>query len=275
MHGRARGPGRPPPRSPAGRRIRPHRWDQWRADWTAPAPPAPGRTGGDAGRCRARAAAPAPGRGGGHRRLRPSPGPPAPPRPPTSMGEWAAALRPQFPPVVPPPFPLVRDRVIPLLKRTAALPPLTGYVHENRMVRRTLDDQISIVYVIEGHHRMTLVTEAMPEAWQITLDELQQLAVRNLRARTRHILDEIGGPRAEYVSLDGFDAARLLVADLMVPPGVDDPLLPMPHEHACLIAPTAERHQIARRAQSMFETSRVPLTSRLYRPSPSGPVPDL
>ena len=189
--------------------------------------------------------------------------------------ELAAALRQQVPPVVPPPFPLVRDRVIPLLKRTAALPPLTGYVHENRMVRRTLDDQISIVYVIEGHHRMTLVTEAMPEAWQITLDELQQLAVRNLRARTRHILDEIGGPRAEYVSLDGFDAARLLVADLMVPAGVVDPLLAIPHEHACLIAPTAERHQIARRAQSMFETSRVPLTSRLYRPSPSGPVPDL
>src|SRR5256712_10175407 len=84
----------------------------------------------------------------------------------------------------------------------------------------------------------------------------------------RHILDEIGGPRAEYVSLDGFDAARLLVADLLVPAGVVDPLLAIPHEHACLIAPTADRHHIARRAQRMFETARVPLTPRLYRPSP-------
>ncbi|TMI75178.1 MAG: hypothetical protein E6H05_07090 [Bacillati bacterium ANGP1] len=179
--------------------------------------------------------------------------------------ELAAALRQQVPPVVPPPFPLVRDRVIPLLKRTAALPPLMGYVHENRIVRRTLDDQISIVYVIEGHHRMTLVTEAMPEAWQITPDELQRLAVGNLRARTRHILDEIGGPRAEYVSLDGFDAARLLVADLMVPAGVVDPLLAIPHEHACLIAPTTEADQLAAKAEELFRSARSPLTPRLYR----------
>ncbi len=186
--------------------------------------------------------------------------------------ELTAALRQQVPPVVPPPFPLVRDRVIPLLKRTAALPPPMGYVHENRIVRRTLDDQISIVYVIEGHHQTTLVTEAMPEAWQITRDELQRLGVGNLRARTRHILDEIGGPRAEYVSLDGFDAARLLVADLLVPAGVIDPLLAIPHEHACLIADAANRRQLAARTEEMFRTARLPLTRRLYQLTPDGRI---
>src|SRR5439155_278788 len=159
VHGRLRRPGRPPARSTAGRRLRPHRWNRRRVDRTAAARPPAGCAGGDAGRCRAGTAAPAPGPHGRHRRVRPPAGPPA---------------------AAPPPFPLVRDRIFPLLKRTAALPPEAGYVRGNRIVRRPLDDQISVAYVIEGQHRMTLVTDAMPESWRVTTDHLHRLAVDNL-----------------------------------------------------------------------------------------------
>jgi len=187
--------------------------------------------------------------------------------------ELAAALRRQVPAVTPPPFPLVRDRIFPLLKRTAALPPEAGYVRGNRIVRRPLDDQISVAYVIEGQHRMTLVTDAMPESWRVTTDHLHRLAVDNLQTRTRHILDEIGGARTEYVSLDGFDAARLLVAGLIIPPGMADPLLAIPHEHACLIAPATEIDRLAAKADELFTSAQSPLTPRLYRVGPDGPVP--
>src|SRR5205807_1416106 len=183
------------------------------------------------------------------------------------------ALRRQVPAVTPPPFPLVRDRIFPLLKRTAALPPEAGYVRGNRIVRRPLDDQISVAYVIEGQHRMTLVTDAMPESWQVTTDHLHRLAVDNLQTRTRHILDEIAGSRTEYVSLDGFDAARLLVAGLIIPPGMADPLLAIPHEHACLIAPATEIDRLAAKADELFTSAQSPLTPRLYRVGPDGPVP--
>ncbi len=188
------------------------------------------------------------------------------------LDELAAALRRQVPPITPPPLALVRDRVLPLLKRTAALPPLEGYVRENRVIRRPLDDEISIAYVIEGQHRITMVTEGMPRAWQITLGALHHLALENLRARTRHILSEIGGPRADYVSLDGFDAARLLVADLIVPAAVVNPILAIPHEHACLIRPAAERHHLAATAEAMFRSAHTPLTPQLYLVTADGPA---
>ncbi len=189
------------------------------------------------------------------------------------LGELAAALRARVPPVSPPPFPLVRDRVFPLLKRTASLLPGEGYVLENRIVRRALDDDLSIVYVIEGQHRFTFVTEGMPAVWGMDAGRLHDLARTNLRVRTRHVLEEIGGPRTEYLSLDGLDAARILVADLILPAGLEHPLLAIPHEHACLIASATQRDHLAARAQAMYAAALAPLTPRLYRLTPEGPVP--
>jgi len=188
------------------------------------------------------------------------------------LDELAAALRARVPAVSPPPFPLVRDRIFPLLKRTASLPPAAGYAAANRVVRRALDTDLSIVYVIEGQHRFTFVTEGMPAAWGVDGGALHDLAIVNLRARTRHVLEEIGGPRTEYLSLDGLDATRLLVADLIIPAGVEQPLLAIPHEHACLIGGAAQRDRLAARAAAMHAAAPTPLTRSLYRFTPEGPV---
>jgi hypothetical protein len=189
------------------------------------------------------------------------------------LADLAAALRARVPAVAMPPFPLVRDRILPLLKQTYSLPPIDGYVRENRILRRRLDDGISIVYAIEGQHRITLVTDGMPTAWEIDVEELHDLAVQNLRARTRHLLDEIGGPSAAYVDLDGFDAARLLVADLIVPAAITHPVFAIPHEHACLIAEATARGALAAEAEALFRISRSPLTTRLYRLGSPGDLP--
>ncbi len=189
------------------------------------------------------------------------------------FADLAKALREKVPPVTAPPFPLVRDRIFPLLKRTSSLPATEGYAVENRIVRRPLDEDVCVAYVIEGQHRFTYVTEGMQAAWGIGGDALDGVALSNLRARTRLILEEIGGPRTEYVSLDGLDAARALVSELIIPAGIDQPLLAVPHEHACLIAGAAERPRLAAQAQEMFETARVPLSPRLYRATPAGLVP--
>lgn len=192
---------------------------------------------------------------------------------PALFAELAGELRGKVPPVSPPPFPLVRDRIFPLLKRSVFLPVPHGYAPENRIVRHPLDDDVCIAYVIEGQHKVTYVTEGMLPVWGVSGDALHDLALSNLRTRTSHILDEIGGRRAEYVSLDGFDAARALVAELIIPAGLDPPLLAIPDEHACLIAAASDRVRLSARAQELFATARVPLTPRLYRHTPSGLVP--
>jgi hypothetical protein len=186
------------------------------------------------------------------------------------LADLAHALRGRLPAVSVPPALLVRDRILPLLRRTSALPPSTGYRPENRLVRSELDDEVSIVYIIEGQHRYTFVTEGMRTGWGMEHSALHDRALANLRAHTVHILEELGGPQGEYVSLDGLDATRALVADLIIPGGIAQPVLAIPHEHACLIADVSSRVPLAARAAVMFQGAQVPLSPRLWRITSEG-----
>jgi hypothetical protein len=184
----------------------------------------------------------------------------------------ANALRRAVPPASMPPLGLVRDRILPMLKRGSTLPPATGYAPENRVLRTPFDGDVVIAYVIEGQFRVTYVTKGMLDAWGLAPDALHELALANLRAKTQHLLAEIGGPRGDYVALDGFDAARLLVADLLIPPGLTDPLLAIPHEHALLVRSGAAAGPLAEETSRALSHSSLPLTSRAYRWTSGGPV---
>jgi hypothetical protein len=182
-------------------------------------------------------------------------------------------LRHRVPPVSPPPLPLVADRILPLLKPEDDLRLLHGYRKQHRRVRTPFTAGLAVAYVIEGQFQVTVITEGMLSAWGLGMDELHRMALGNLRAKTQHLLDELGGPQTEYVALDGFDAARLLVSDLIVPPGIADPVLAIPHEHACLIAPAADAAALAARAADMHAAGELPLTAQVFTVSPDGPVP--
>lgn len=193
------------------------------------------------------------------------------------LADLAAALRGRVPPMSIPPELLVTDRILPLLRRTSALPPSAGYRPENRLVRSVLDEEVSIAYIIEGQHRYTFVTEGMQTAWGMDRSALHARALANLRAHTAHLLHELGGPQAEYVSLDGLDATRALVAELIIPGDIAQPVLAIPHEHACLIADMSRRTQLAAQAAAMFQGAQVPLSPRLYRMTSNGlrPLPQI
>jgi hypothetical protein len=190
-----------------------------------------------------------------------------------SFDRLVAGLRHRVPPTVPPPLPLVEDRILPLIKREADLVRSAGYRRQHRPVCSPFVDGLVVTYVIEGQFRLTVVTEGMRSAWGLETDALHALALANLRTKTAHLLDELGGPRTEYIALDGFDAARLLVAELIIPPGIADPVLAIPHEHACLIAAAADAGGLAARAAGMHEAAELPLTAQVFTLSPDGPVP--
>ena len=184
----------------------------------------------------------------------------------------ADMLRRAVPPMSIPPLGLVRDRILPMLKRDSTLPPATGYAPENRVLRTPFDSDVVIAHVIEGQFRVTYVTKGMLDAWDLAPDALHELALANLRAKTEHLLAEIGGPRGDYVALDGFDAARLLVADLLIPPGLTDPLLAIPHEHALLVRSGSAAGPLAEETGRALSHSSLPLTSCFYRWTSGGPV---
>ena len=57
----------------------------------------------------------------------------------------------------------------------------------------------------------------------------------------------------------------LLVADLLVPPGVTDPVFAILHEHECLIAPADRLGELREAAVKTFRSAPLPLTSALYQ----------
>ncbi|HXF81940.1 MAG TPA: hypothetical protein VNN19_04225, partial [bacterium] len=181
-------------------------------------------------------------------------------------------LRASVPPARIPPFPLVRDRLLPMLKRGDRLPPATGYVVENRVARTSFTDDVVLCYVIRGPYQVTLVTEGMLRSWAVDGAALHALALRNLRAATEHLREEIGPARRDYLALDGFEAARLLAADLLIPPAITDPVLAIPHEHALLIRPAVDAPALAVEAARLAADAALPLTARLFRWTPGGPV---
>lgn len=185
----------------------------------------------------------------------------------------ADLLRSRVPPAAIPPLPLVRDGLLPILKRAGALPPPTGYIPANRILREPFDGEVVLAYVIEGWHQVTYVTEGMLAAWSLTRGALHSRALANLRAKTAHLLGEIGGPRRDYIALDGFEAARLLVADLLASPDVVDPVFAIPDEHALHLRPGRDASALEAEAARHLATAAHPLTARLYRWTPAGPVP--
>jgi uncharacterized protein YtpQ (UPF0354 family) len=169
-----------------------------------------------------------------------------------------------------PPLALVRDQIVPLLKPAAYVEVFERYPPGRRLVWRALSEDVRITYALTGIHQFTAVTDTALAAWSLTSDALHALALENLRAQTRHLLDEIGGPRRRYEHLDGMDATRLLVADLIVPEGIVEPLLAIPEETVLLVAPVAERAHLAAESAELHGTTIRPLTPVLFRPTPDG-----
>jgi len=171
------------------------------------------------------------------------------------------------------PFALVRDRIMPLLKPVSYVALFDRYPPPVRLAWRPFAEGVAVTYVIATPDRRTAVTTGMLETWATAPAALHEIAVGNLRRQTEHILAEVGGPRARYEDLDGFDATRILVADLVTPPGIDDPLLAIPEETALLIAPAPAGDALEAEARRRHAGSTRPLTPLLFRPAAATPVP--
>lgn len=182
-------------------------------------------------------------------------------------------IRAQVPAPHPAPLALVRDRIMPLLKPMTYVTLFERYPPALRLAWRSFGEDVAVTYVIAAVDRRTTVTMGMLETWETDAEILYGLAVANLRKQTEHILAEIGGPRARYEHLDGFDATRILVADLVTPQDIDDPIMAIPEEMALLIVPASERRALEAEVGTRHAVSTRPLTPVLFRLSGTTPVP--
>lgn len=189
------------------------------------------------------------------------------------LDQVLAGIRARVPLPEAPPFALVRDRIVPLLKPASYVDLFEHYRESQRLVWRLVAPGIAVTYVIAGVHQTTAVTRLALAAWATTAGELHDLAIANLRAQTQHLLEELGGPRARYEHLDGFDATRILTADLITPNGLTDPLIAIPEESVLLVGSASERASLQAEATARCAAAARPLSAALFRPGPAGPIP--
>ena len=154
---------------------------------------------------------------------------------------------------------------MPLLKPMTYVALFERYPHALRLAWRPFAQDVALTYAITAMDQRTIVTQGVLEAWAQSVDTVHGLAVGNLRQQSEHILEEIGGRRMRYEHLDGFDATRILVADLLVPQDLEDPFMAIPEETALLIAPASERAALQAEATSRHAASTRPLTPALFR----------
>lgn len=170
------------------------------------------------------------------------------------------------------PFPLVEDRLMPLLKPTAYVALFERYPPAMRWAWRRFSSDLAVTYVIAAADRRTTVTLAMLKAWGIETEALHERSVDNLRKQTVHLLAELGGPRARYEHIDGYDAARILVADLIVPAEIADPLVGIPEETVLLVAPSSDRTALAAETVKRHTRSARPLSPLIFQPGSVRPA---
>ncbi len=181
-------------------------------------------------------------------------------------------IRARVPTAAAAPYPLVADRILPLLKPTVYAAIFDRYPPALRLAWRPLTPDVAVTYVVAGRDQRTVVTSGMIEAWAIGVEALHDRSVENLRKQTMHLLAELGGPRVRYEHIDGYDATRILVADLIVPAQIADPLIAIPDETVLLVAPSSDRAALAAETAARHATSARPLSPVVLQPSACGPT---
>jgi hypothetical protein len=181
-------------------------------------------------------------------------------------------LRTRVPVPEAPPYLLIRDRIVPQLKPTSYVEVFERYPLPLRLVWRPFVPGVAITYVVNNPHDRVLVTARTLEVWGEAPEALHALAVTNLRAHTAHLLTELGGPQRRYEHLDGLDATRILVADLVVPPGIDEPVIAIPEETVMLVAPALDRAALAAETAARYGAATRPICSHVFQVTAAGLV---
>ena len=182
-----------------------------------------------------------------------------------AVDRLAGELRAILPPPHPPPLARVRPHLLPLIKPAEFVALYNGYPPDFHLVARDFAEVLAIVYAVEGFHQITYLTEGIRRAWDLPADDVHAIALANLRRRTAHLLEELGGPRRVYEDLDGFEASRILTPDLITPSGLDPVVAAIPHEHLLLVAPRAEASGLADRAAAAYKGAKYPLSPAVFQ----------
>ncbi len=108
----------------------------------------------------------------------------------------------------------VKDRILPMV--------LPGTPSENPAegISQVLVDGLQVAYAIDGDRTISYITHQQFEGWKIALEELHEIALNNLIARSEAIEAQAAHDGSGNINLilfqtlDGYDASRVLLPTL-------------------------------------------------------------
>jgi hypothetical protein len=111
-------------------------------------------------------------------------------------------------------FEELKERILPMILPSTATP-VGGHT-----VFQPLIEGLSVAYAIDSDRTIAYIPRAQFEHWKVSLDDLHDLAVENLVAKSEQLeahaaQDENGGVNLIlFQKLDGYDASRILLPTL-------------------------------------------------------------
>lgn len=106
----------------------------------------------------------------------------------------------------------LRDRILPMVLPAAAVSEV--------MVSQPIVEGLSVAYAIDNDRTIAYIPKSHFESWKITTDDLHEIALKNLLAKSESLEAQVAQDEAGNVSLilfqrrDGYDASRLLLPTL-------------------------------------------------------------
>ncbi|MBI4279712.1 MAG: hypothetical protein HY660_14775 [Armatimonadetes bacterium] len=178
----------------------------------------------------------------------------------------------------PPPLVAVENRILPMLKLPGFLAPYRDVPPPLSFATTGAVGNLITVYVIDVRGDLTFVSRGMLEAWGIDVAALHRIATRNLAARSerlRGLLEPVADAPAVLEALDGYDAARLLVASAYLTGPPARYLLAVPDEHVLLVfqrPPSSGIAGIATVVRRRHLAASLPLSPALFALTEAGPA---
>jgi uncharacterized protein YtpQ (UPF0354 family) len=116
-------------------------------------------------------------------------------------------------------FNTLAERVYPMLKKIDLLVAVRERNLPMIVYREFLADLI-ITYVIDEQNSVSYINENHLEQWSISVQDLHEQAIENLRRRTQRVASVSAGEGEQRLFIfntgDGYDASRLLLTDLLI-----------------------------------------------------------
>jgi uncharacterized protein YtpQ (UPF0354 family) len=173
------------------------------------------------------------------------------------------------------PFDLVFDRILPQIRTASWVDGHSPVFGDARIVSKAILDDLRICYVLDEPGSMVFVTEAHLKHWGRGVEDIDNLALANLRSRAAGaggLPVPSGKEPAILATRDGYDAARLLLACGGVEAGGrDDLLFAIPDRDALWVgSPEGDLHELMGRVRREHDRSEHPVSAGVFRVTAAG-----